>query len=66
MSIAKVIEVHAEGSSIEEAVEAALGEAAKTVDQIRSLYIEDIKVIVKDNKIAKYRLNTKVTFVIKN
>ena len=66
MSIAKVIEIHAEGSSIEEAAEAALKEAGKTVEQIRSLYIEDIKVIVKDNKISKYRLNTKVTFVIKN
>lgn len=66
MSVAKVIEVHAEGSTIEEAAEAALREASKTVDQIRSLYIEDIKVIVRDNKIAKYRLNTKVTFVIKN
>ena len=66
MSIAKVIEIHAEGNSIEEAAEAALKEAGKTVEQIRSLYIEDIKVIVKDNKISKYRLNTKVTFVIKN
>ncbi|MBE0575754.1 MAG: dodecin domain-containing protein [Desulfuromonadales bacterium] len=66
MSIAKVIEIHVEGSSIEEAAAAALGEAAKTVDQIRSLYIEDIQAIVENNKIAKYRLNTKVTFVIKN
>ena len=66
MSVAKVIEIHSEGSSIEEAAEAALEEASKTVDQIRSIYIEDIKVIVRDNKISKYRLNTKVSFVIKN
>jgi len=65
MSIAKVVEIHSEGRTIEEAAESALAEAAKTVDQIRSLYIEDIKVIVKDNKISKYRLNTKVSFVIK-
>ena len=66
MSVAKVIEIHSEGNSIEGAAEAALEEASKTVDQIRSLYIEDIKVIVKDNKISKYRLNTKVSFVVKN
>jgi flavin-binding protein dodecin len=66
MSVAKVIEIHAEGSTIEEATAAALGEAAKTVDQIRSIYIEDIQALVENNKITKYRINTKVTFVIKN
>ena len=66
MSIAKVIEIHAEGSSIEEAAAAALGEAAKTVDQIKSLYIDGIQAVVENNKITKYRINTKVTFVIKN
>ena len=66
MSIAKVIEIHAEGNSIEKAAESALEEAGKTVDHIKSLYIEGIQAVVENNKITKYRLNTKVTFVIKN
>jgi hypothetical protein len=66
MSVAKVIEIHAEGSSIEEAAAAALGEAAKTVDQIKTLYIKDIQAIIENNKITRYRLNTKITFVINN
>lgn len=65
MSVVKVIEIHAEGSTIEAAAESALTEAAKSVDQIKSLYIQDIQAIVEHNKIAKYRINTKISFVIK-
>ena len=66
MSVAKVIEIHAEGNSIEDAAAAALGEAAKTVDQIRTIYIDGIQAIVENNKITRYRLNTKITFVVKS
>ena len=51
--------------SIEAAAESALTEAAKSVDQIKSLYIQDIQAIVEKNKIVKYRIHTKISFVIK-
>jgi len=65
MSVVKVIEIHAEGNTIEAAAESALTEAAKSVDQIKSLYIQDIQAIVEKNKIVKYRIHTKISFVIK-
>ena len=64
MSVVKVIEIHAEGSTIEGAAEAALQETAKSVNQIKSIYIEDLQAIVEGNKIVKYRVNTKITFVV--
>lgn len=64
MSIAKVIEIHAEGKSIEAATESALNEASKTLKEIRSIYLEGIQAIVRDNKIVSYRVNAKITFVV--
>ncbi|CAG0993288.1 dodecin family protein [Geobacter sp.] len=66
MSVAKVIEIHSEGSSIEAAVESALTEAAKSVDEIKNIYIQDIQAIVENNKITMYRTTTKITFVVKS
>ncbi|MGI9174508.1 MAG: dodecin family protein [Rhodothermales bacterium] len=65
MSIAKVIEVLAEGDSIEAAVESAVQEASESVRGIRHVYINEMQALVEDNKITKYRINAKVTFVVK-
>ncbi len=65
MSIAKVIEVLAEGDSIETAVEDAVAEASKTVKNIRSAYVNDIQAIVRDGKVVKYRVNVKLSFILK-
>ncbi len=64
MSLAKVIEVLAEGDSVEAAVESAVAEASKSVKNIRSVYVNDIQAIVRDNAVVKYRLNVNITFVI--
>lgn len=64
MSLAKVIEVIAEGVTMEEAVENAVIEASKTVHNIKSVYVENIQGIVEGNSIEKYRVNVKVTFVL--
>lgn len=64
MSIVKVIEVLAEGKTIEAAMESAVKDASKTVRNIRSLYLENLQAIVEDDKIAKYRVNVKVSFVV--
>lgn len=64
MSLAKVIEVMAEGISMEEAVENAVIEASKTVHNIKGVYVEHINAIVEDNTITKYRLNLKITFIV--
>lgn len=66
MTIAKVIEVLAEGSSIEGAIEAAVSEAGETVRGIKHVYVDGIQAIVENDKVTKYRVNAKVTFVIES
>ena len=63
MALAKVIEVIAEGDSIERAVEEAINQASKTLRSIKSINLENIQAIVEDNSVSKYRINAKVTFV---
>lgn len=63
-SIAKVIEVIAEGKSVEDAVENAAKEASKTLKNVKSVYVEGIKAEVNDGKVTNYRVNAKVTFVL--
>jgi flavin-binding protein dodecin len=65
-SIAKVIEVIAESDkSWDDAVQNALAEAARTVDDIKEIWVSGMKVIVENNKVVRYRLTAKITFVLK-
>jgi flavin-binding protein dodecin len=66
-SIAKVIEVIAESEkSWDDAVQNAVSEAARTVDDIREVWISGMKAIVENNKVVRYRLTAKVTFQVKS
>jgi flavin-binding protein dodecin len=64
MAIAKVIEVLAEGKTIEEAIQTAVDEASETVRQIKQVYVQEIQALVDHNKVTRYRVNAKVTFVV--
>ncbi|NND73015.1 MAG: dodecin domain-containing protein [Rhodothermales bacterium] len=64
MSIAKVIEIIAEGKSIDDAVENAAKEASKSVRNVKSVYVDSIQALIKDEGVSKYRVNCKVTFVV--
>lgn len=64
MSIAKVIEILAEGNTIEDAFENAVAEASETVEQIKEVWVDGIEAKVEDNEIQFYRINAKVTFVV--
>lgn len=64
MSLAKVIEVMSEGKTVEDALENAIQDASKTVKNIKGAYIENSKAIIENNKIVKYRINAKLTFVL--
>lgn len=66
MSLAKVIEVIAEGDTMEKAVENAVSQAADSVHNIKSVYCKNIEGIVSNNRIEKYRVNAKITFVVEN
>ena len=63
MPIVKVIEVIASSEKgIEDALQQALAEASKTIHNIDSIYVKDIKAHVKDNKITTYGLICKISF----
>jgi flavin-binding protein dodecin len=63
MPIVKVIEVIASSEkSIDDALQNAVTEVSKTIHNIDSVYVKDIKVHVKDGKISSYGLICKVSF----
>ena len=63
MAIHKVIEVLSQSEkSWEDAAQLAVKDAAKTVKHVKSIYIEHLEGVVKDNKIVQYRINAKITF----
>ena len=65
MAILKVIEVLASSEkSWEDATKQAVKIASKTVKEIRSVYIQDMSVVVKNNDIVEYRVNAKITFEV--
>ena len=66
MSVVKVIEVIAESEkSWDDAAKNALKEASKTIKNIKSIYVENMEAKVNNNKIVKYRVNAKVSFLLK-
>jgi flavin-binding protein dodecin len=65
MSVLKVVEILGNSKeSWEDAVKQVLKEASKTIKNIKSVYIQDMQAMVKDNKVSEYRINAKVTFGI--
>ncbi|ALM21226.1 hypothetical protein JCM19294_2865 [Nonlabens tegetincola] len=65
MAILKVIEVLANSDkSWEDATNNAVEQAAKSVNNIRSVYINEQSAQVKDGKVTEYRVNVKITFEV--
>ena len=65
MSIVKVIEVIAESKkSWDDAAKNALKETSKSVKNIKSIYVKNMEAKVDKNKIIKYRINAKISFVV--
>ena len=65
MSVAKVIEISATSTkSFEDAVMQGIARASDTLSSVKGAWIKDQKVVIKDGKIAEYRVNMKVTFVL--
>jgi len=61
----KVIEVLAESEkSWEDATAGAVTRASKTLKNIRSIYIENFEAKVEGNRVVRYRINAKVSFVL--
>ena len=68
MSVARVTEItSASSKSFEDAVKQGIKRASKTLQNVKGAWIQEQSVVVgKDGKISEYRVNMKVTFVLKD
>jgi len=65
MSIIKVIEVLANSTeSWEDATKKAVKHAAKTVKNIKSVYVKEQSALVNGENITEFRVNVKISFEI--
>ncbi len=67
MSVARVTEVISSSStSFDDAIKAGVDRATQTLDNITSAWVQDQKCIVADGAIVEYRVNLKITFILKD
>ena len=65
MAIAKVSEISATSSkSFEDAIVHGIARAHKTLRNVRSAWVKEQKIRVKEGAITEYQVNMMVTFVI--
>jgi flavin-binding protein dodecin len=65
MSVAKIIEISSESSkSFEDAIVGGIARASKTVHNIKSAWVKEQHVVIDNGKVALYRVDLKVTFVL--
>ena len=65
MAVVKVIELLSQSEKgWEDAAQIAVDEAAKSVQNIKTVYVKDFQAIVENNKIVNYRINVKVSFTV--
>ena len=66
MSVVKVIELLAESKDgWEAATKEAVKEASKTVENIKAVYVENMQAVVEGGEIVTYRVNVKISFMVK-
>ena len=67
MSVAKVTEITASSDKgLEDAISSGIARADKTLDGIKGAWVQQITVECDDGKIKEWRVNMKVSFVLKD
>ncbi|MEY2924319.1 MAG: hypothetical protein RLZZ337_867 [Bacteroidota bacterium] len=65
MSVLKVIEVLSNSeTSWEDATRKAIASANKTAKNIKSVYVNEMSAVVKDDVVTEFRVNLKLTFEV--
>ncbi|MGB8818349.1 MAG: dodecin family protein [Rhizobiaceae bacterium] len=65
MSVARVTEIiSASNVSFEDAIKNGIARACETLKNVESAWVKDQKMSIKNGKIAEYRVNLKVTFIL--
>ncbi len=66
MSVVKVVEILAQSpNSWEDATKEAVRVASETIQGIQSIYIKEFQAVVENNQITAYRVDAKVSFLVK-
>lgn len=66
MAVAKVTEITSGSKkSFEDAIEKGIARAAKTLKNITGAWVQEQSVEVEKGKITEWRVNMKVTFILK-
>jgi dodecin len=53
-------------NSIEEAVQLAVARAGVTINGVYTAHVEDVAAVVEANKVARWRVRIKVSFLVKD
>jgi flavin-binding protein dodecin len=65
MSVARVTEISSTSTqSFEHALQQGVARATKTLRNVRSAWIKEQRVEIKDDQIAEYQVNLQITFVL--
>ena len=66
MSVARVTEIIAASpKSFDDALQVGIARANKTLENVKSAWVESQKIDIENGKIMQYRVALKVTFVLK-
>ena len=65
MAVARVTEISSTSSkSFEDAIQSGVARATKTLRNVRSAWIKEQRVDIRDGAIAEYQVNMMVTFIL--
>lgn len=65
MAVAKTLEIISSSTeSIEAAVRDGIAKASETIQGIEGAWVKGTKAIIRDNKIAEWRVTLKITFIV--
>ena len=67
MSVAKVTELSATSDkSFDDAIQKGIDRATKTLRNVKSAWVKEMRVSIDNNKVSEYQVNMQVTFVLDN
>ena len=65
MPVANITEITASSpESFDDAVTKGIKHAGKMLENVRSAWVKDLKVVVENGKITEYRVTMKVSFIL--
>jgi flavin-binding protein dodecin len=67
MSVAKVTELSVTSSkSFEDAIQQGIERATKTLRNVKSAWVKEMRVSIENDKVSEYQVNMQVTFVLED